>query len=456
MKKIFAIMLALVLVLAMGIPAMAATITVPGDPDGDQNSNNETYNAYKIFDVTKNGTGGYAYTIEKVSPWVSVLNTAEQTYVTLSLLPDGKHYSVTANNLTAANAKAFAEYLWNHKPGDANSIPLSVGSNNVDDGYYLIISSLGSALALATTDIPVDITEKNEYPSVTKKIVSGADKVDSITADRGQTITFEITVTIPKTVDTNKVITVHDKLDTAMTYVEGPAADTGVDKYDSKCNNCSFEFVIKPERVRSIVDNISADATSGTCVFTYTAKLNGDATTATAHPNKAYITYSNFQSVEDEVNVYTYEIDVFKYTTGKNDADEIGLAGASFVLKNADGKYYYKNDNGVVTWVDSVENATVLTTAEDSYTVKFAGLANGVYTLVETQAPNGYNPADDRTVTINNANLTGDKQIKVLNQAGTVLPSTGGIGTTIFYVVGGLLMAAAIVLLVTKKKVSSK
>ena len=444
MKKIFAIMLALVLVLAMGIPAMAATITINNNvATGAGSVGNETFTAYKIFDASLSTDGSkVAYTVESGSYWYNALKDYNGLSFT-EVTGQGK-YNVAMTE--SFDEDDFIEEIINNLSDAPKQDLTGYGAHTLSggNGYYYITSTLGSGVIFDTITTKV-ITEKNDYPSVTKKIVVGANKVDATTADRGQTITFEIAVTIPTTA--NQEIVVHDTLETTMTYVAGQTLASGVTKRAATCNPaCSYEFVI---------DKTTVEANKGnTFTFTYTATLNGDAATATDHKNTAYITYSTFKSVVDEVKVTTYELDVFKYTED-SEGNKIGLAGAKFALKNSDGNYY-KNDNGVVTWVTNKDNASVLTTAADSYTVNFAGLANGTYTLVETDAPSGYNPASDMTVTINGANLTGDAQIEVLNNTGSKLPSTGGIGTTIFYVVGGLLMAAAIVLLVTKKKVSSK
>lgn len=191
---------------------------------------------------------------------------------------------------------------------------------------------------------------------------------------------------------------------------------------------------------------------------------------------------------EDQSKVWTAEITVFKV-----DDKSAALAGAGFVLKNADNKYYKYNEEAVdavsaqgtegasdyvpakdaqpagVVWVDSVEDATEYITEVKEETVgdktekvakiTFTGLANGTYTLVEKTVPAGYNEAREIlaiTIAAGNYSVENLSQSKnIVNMAGTELPSTGGIGTTIFYVVGGLLLVVGGVLLVTKKRVDN-
>ena len=119
---------------------------------------------------------------------------------------------------------------------------------------------------------------------------------------------------------------------------------------------------------------------------------------------------------------------------------------------------YYKLADGTVTWVDEAEGTEYLSDA-DGKVAPFIGLKDGVYTLVESTVPDGFNKASDHTVTIaaqdySASNL--DQVAAVENRQGAELPSTGGIGTTIFYVIGGLLVLAAAIVLVARRKAESK
>ncbi len=195
-------------------------------------------------------------------------------------------------------------------------------------------------------------------------------------------------------------------------------------------------------------------------------------------------TESTTETPWDYVVVFTYELDVTKVDGA--DADK-KLKDAEFVLQNKEGKYVTIDANGVVTgWVATQEEASVLKSSAEG-TFKVVGLDDGTYTLTETKAPEGYNlltksieivvaattvndqnyaqvPADaltkleikvDGTGAEGNV-TTGVVDTTVANNVGATLPETGGIGTTIFYVVGGVLVLAAIVLLVTKRRVGEE
>ena len=193
----------------------------------------------------------------------------------------------------------------------------------------------------------------------------------------------------------------------------------------------------------------------------YSAKVNEGAVIAgEGNPNTAVVEWGNPEdplSDDDDAKVFTGQISVIKYDGAKE--DEKPLGGAGFKLKNADGKYY-KLANGAVTWVDAEADGDEHLSADaDGVMPPFIGLADGVYTLVETTVPEGFNKASDTTITIaahdhTEANL--DQVAKVENRQGAELPSTGGIGTTIFYVIGGLLILGAAIILVARRKAESK
>ena len=444
MKKIISLILALVMVMGLAVSASAASITINPNVTGGTDAG-ETYNAYKVFDATISGKN-VAYTIvgegENKSQFYDVI--AAYTYksvkiFTLTEINDTGVYNVQVDaSFTGEDAAKDLAAALKNVAGTVTATNTDGKFTNLDTGYYLITDSLGSALIVETLG-EKSIYTKNAYPSLTKKIVDGTSEVTTITADRGEPITFKITVNIPATV--NGDITVHDTLDDDMTYAN-LTQTPGI----SKVNSCNVEGCTANVHFNVDYDTVTKDE-NGNVSFTYTATLNADAETATAHTNVAKLTYSKFTSTEtDAVSVYTYEVDVYKWTG----SEETGLAGAGFKLKNADGKYY-TNTNGVVTWTNE---GTEYTTTEDNYTVNFAGIANGTYTLEESTVPAGYNKANDTPVTITDANLKGKSQISVENKTGSELPTTGGIGTTLFYVIGGLLMTGAVVLLVTKKRMA--
>lgn len=167
----------------------------------------------------------------------------------------------------------------------------------------------------------------------------------------------------------------------------------------------------------------------------------------------------------EETKTYVWKIDIFKYTM-KNEAEQ-PLENAQFVLYrgNGDDKAYAKIQDGKITgWTKTESERTVLTTS-NSGKLEINGLDVGTYCLEEIEAPKGYNKLT-KPIKVEIADKTGaitvdgkpisDATVKVENKAGTTLPTTGGIGTTIFYLIGGGLMVAAAVLLIAKKRMENK
>ena len=434
MKKFVTLLLALVMILSMATVASAASITINPNVTGGTDTA-ETYKAYKIFDATYadslTADSPISYTIDSTSPFYQVI--VDSGYFTLDQINDTTVYNVTkktdydaaalATSLKAVITDAISPAATTSEQNNDGNYVLNVN----DKGYYLITSSLGSKMIVDTLD-DITIDTKNSYPSLTKT-------ADKTTAAYGEAVTFTITVSIPETAV--GAIVVHDTL-TNLTYKEKTEGDVTVNA--APTDDCSVEFTISAETVAANL--------GGTVTIKYTATVNDKQNVGNNH---AYLTYSQFTSTPVEVTVKNYKLDVFKYTG----EDKTGLAGAGFVLKNAEGKYY-KYEAGVISWVDAIADATEYTSAaENAYTISFEGLANGTYTLVEKTVPAGYNKANDEEVKIENADRTGATQVEVLNQSGTELPSTGGVGTTMFYVIGGLMMLMAVVLLVTKKRMAS-
>jgi len=430
MKKTFAILLALVMMLSMS--AMAATITVT-PPTANGTEAGIEYKAYKVFDAVISGDN-VAYTIDSSNQFYSVISSS--AYFTLDQLNGTTTYIVTPadNYNTEEAAKTLAAQLKAVATAADATFSDTKPAADVAEGYYLITSTVGDALILDTTQNTAFST-KNQYPTIDKT-------VNTNTANLGDTVTYTITVTIPE--NASGTIVVHDTM-TGLKYKEMTAPATGVVDTEETGDNCSVHFTIDENTV----------AAGDTVTITYTAIVTAD----TAN-NEAYLVDGSYTSnTDDDNNVNNYKFDVFKYTEGEGDA-EVGLAGAGFVVMNSESEYYKytaatETTDAKVEWVDNIEDATeYITSADNEYKVEFEGLANGTYTLVEKTVPAGYNAAQNVTVTINGTDKIG--QIKVLNSTGSELPSTGGMGTTLFYVVGGLMMAAAVIVLVAKKKVAAK
>lgn len=230
-------------------------------------------------------------------------------------------------------------------------------------------------------------------------------------------------------------------------------------------DGCTFEIVF----VQTFCDGLQKDEK---ITVTYSATLNANAVIgndANTNTNKTLLSYGDSQkTTEVTTNTKTFKMDVFKYTENRNDkTKKDGLADAVFTLKKV-GKTNTINFvketpdeiNGDIYRVANTGDANITTNKSGKFTIK--GLSAGTYKLEEAKQPAGYNKLSGPvTVVIDeNGKVTVDgvdaDPVKVENKTGTVLPSTGGAGTTMIYLIGGALVLGSGVVLATKRRVKNK
>lgn len=515
-RKLFAVLTASALVGAMSFTTMAASITIKHDNTYDGQAK-QKYKAYKILDVIKDdatkgnttdatvgkpsSASGIAYSMASDSEWVDALTAKDQKWLKYSLSADGTKYVVTLNTDNKdvkndeATAKDMAAYFNGRIPNNAKVIELTADqeeTKDVDDGYYLITSTLGTNLILATSDI--EITEKNDYPKDDKKVETA-----SITA--GQNATYYITVVVPETIDTSKTITVHDILPdelefnhdvkgfVADTKKDGINADTSVEELKElkpygdvagtevvkaadidpdKCDKgCDFHITIDPKNY-----------VGKTLVFKYSAKLLETAAADHGFVNREFLNYSEYQTTNKDVPVMTYDFGLEKTFEGSDEKD----SSLTAIFKLYDATNYTELKAGRTAnamkfktdatgyYVSTAEDATPDITAVDDTELNVRGLGAGTYYLVETATANGYNVLDHEiTITVTetkdehgkvngghvqiiNDRAESTDKVTVNNVKGLLLPSTGGMGTVAFAVVGLIVMAGAAITLIIKKR----
>ena len=482
MKKLFAVLMALSLVLAMGTIAFAAgdgKITITNAVD------KAVYEVYKMLDfVPSNAEGDKGiYTIvagwegffaaEPATNYFTVTTNADQTTVALK-------EGVTEVDQTLAKAAIkYAEdkNITATKTATANGE--TVEFTGLDLGYYAIDTSLGTLCALTNTNSTFTATEKNEKPDIDKFVqedseVANADegwgKVND--ADIDQVVNYKSTITVGVGA-TNYVM--HDTMEAGLTFNN----DVVVKLADGTVvNAANYTVTVSPTDGHTFdvaFANTFIEGLAKGTQFTvyYSATLNENANIVTdGNDNTVKLSYgeeSTWETAEHKTTTYTWKMNVLKYTMeGEN---KVSLAGAKFQLLDKDGnaiKFTEVTGTGVPTYrVDEDGTVDEITTDANGEFV-LVGLDEGTYKLHETEAPEGYNKlASDKDViitsTYDEAALTASYKInnsdpatiEVENKTGGLLPETGGIGTTIFYVVGGLLMVAALVVLVSKKRMSS-
>lgn len=514
MKKIFAFMLALAMMLSLtgivnagkasagelpdGTEGAAKTITITS-PDNAQSSDTFKYTIYKVFDATSDGeSDGISYKLlegaanapegftvdDAGNVYLGTLSNAEDAGATkITIGGVDKYLTPQTTDLTADQIKAISDYDSKTEVGTTTIIGANTKTVTVPDyGYYFITTTTGSIVTINSTNPAASVQDKNKVPKLDKDIANVAgvegtgannEASETATAKIGDTVNYTVNITAYKGAE-NYVY--HDILSEGLTLVTDAEpvvsvkdviltkdTDYTLTKFDNNAPNGTADNIIITFH-KSYLDTVADDTVIN---ITYSAILNEGAVIAgDGNPNIAKLDYGKEGFVnstpEDKPVVYTYEFQLVK----DNSSKEI-LTGAEFELYASDGKTklnVVKNTEGNYLIKSSTDTTNIEVDKIEAGTPKIIGLANGTYYLKETKAPTGYNCLNEMIEVVinstnNNATIADNKYtsggIEVVNKSGSALPSTGGIGTTIFYVIGGILMAAAVVLLITKKKMSA-
>ena len=495
-KKLLAAMLTMVMILAMGAPVFAATVTIK-----DKNGNSSEFSAYKLFSATVDEGDLADKTDDKVAyelndKYASILKAVTNKTASSDMLE-------LIEEMNSEEIRAFADQVYAKINDIAADATTSEQEFTLDPGYYLIVETdlaANGTYSLVMLDTAKNsdttITTKESVPTLVKKvkeetnIASGSDGwQDAADYDMGDDVPFKLTGTVSNEYADYETYyyAFHDTLSAGLSFnndvvvkVDGTKITTGYEVVTTGLSDgCSFEVRFKDLKA---IDSVTAKSV---ITVEYTAELTDSAVIGSeGNPNTAKLEYCNNpyfngygdsetpgdtpddddenKSVtpEDKVIVFTYELDV-----NKVDKDNNALKGAGFTLYKLVGTEY-KEVGSEITGVTTFE---------------FKGLDAGSYKLEETTVPTGYNKADDIEfvivadydkeadapaltkfeVTSDVTGLTavlaiGTITTAVMNLSGTFLPSTGGIGTTIFYVVGVLFMMAAVVLYIKGRRVNTK
>lgn len=491
LKKIAAIMLSIMMVLGMASvvsadSAISGTSATKGKITINSAIAGQTYKIYRILELESYNTTAESYAYKATSKWNTFIQSGaiKDVYVTI----DDNGYVTWKNN---ADAAEFAKIALAH--AKTTSIAAEVdatvaeGNNtvtfeNLALGYYLVGSSAGALCGLTTTNNEVIIQEKNGVPSIDKKVqedskIGTADEWSkNNTADIGQTVNFQTTITAQPGAQ-NYVL--HDKMGAGLTFdtnsvqvklkKNGETTESIVDTSNYVVKNSGLEdpnpCTFHVEFIQTFCDTLKAN---DQIIVTYSATLNESAVIAgEGNKNNTWLKYGeNSNTTHSETTTKTYSIPVFKYT-----GTDTPLENAKFELKRGSettaialiketsvagttytGDIYRVAKNGETGTVQEVT-----TPASGKFTIK--GLDADTYYLTETQQPAGYNKLSAPiTVVINeNGNITvgtnNVTEVKVLNNTGSLLPSTGGSGTTLIYILGAVLVLGSSVVLITKKRI---
>ncbi|MBE5999802.1 MAG: isopeptide-forming domain-containing fimbrial protein [Sarcina sp.] len=488
-KKIFAAILAMAMVMMMSVTAFASGETTPEGGDSgaatptyegtitvEKTNKDQVYTLYKLFDASiiegrQDGGAGISYTLMSGK-------TDLGTGTTWFELDNGNVTAKTGADVSTADFRTWAKGY-----GKPNATTLTGNGSDLQwtgltPGYYFITTTTGSLITVTSITPDVTVQDKNVPTEVDKTITGVTENAGTITTEKdaalaeiGATVSYESRISIASGASNYKFTDVMSDgltLDDAGVKVylteKGAAVASGTAEATGYGTKTAANAEGDAADITITFDNEWLKANTGKdIVIQYSGKVNDKAVVADAgNPNKAKIEYGNTDKPitdEDTATVYTA-----KLTVSKKDGNGAALAGAGFVLQDKTSqKYYSYTEQGGVAWVDSIDNATEYTTEvkDGKAEVVFKGLDGGTYTLIEKTVPSGYNKADDQDVTIaaaTEANATSasntEKTAEVTNKAGAELPETGGMGTTIFYMIGSVLILGAGVVMITRRRMS--
>ena len=507
-KRIIALLLTAVMTMTMSVTAFAAdanNLTV--NVLSGQDLNGQTISLYKLFDVTTSGSGenkNYAYTVNTATGYKDAIKSALGTSFSGTTDVEYAEAVKTLGEDKSAPVQKFANDFTEYALKDGTTVKATKTSgkitgknttsfvfNGLDKGYYLVYVTGGKKIqsSLVTVDGETTVSLKTEAPSITKT-------ADKETVSIGQVVTYTVTGSVPDTTGYDQYqYIIHDELSTGLDFVnnangtalgEGATTinvtvafkGTGVKDASTAPTTATIDTDNSKKMSLDLSTWVKANQANKGKEFTvtYYAKVNNDA--VVTEKNKAQLEYGNKSgetttTTPSEAKTPTYPLDILK--TRKDTSKK--LAGAKFSLytSETDAKNrtnpikvtgtngnYVVDSNSTTTEFESVENID-----RKGYNLRVNGLAEGTYYLVETKAPDGFNKLTAPIVIkitksadtdVNNWTISKDgtdetdKIIDVENSTGSLLPSTGGMGTIAFTVVAALLVLGVAVSFIRDRK----
>lgn len=495
MKRILAIVCTFVMIISMatGVNAVETTATTSTPERGKITLTDaiagEDYKIYKILSLESYDEAAKAYSYKKPGgKWDTFIDSTEgqkffesndNGYVTLRTISDteARKLAIYAigyaqkNNITPTKTATASV---------SKSDKATVVFKDLDLGYYVIESTSGTACNITTAAPTAEIKDKHDNPSVNKIITDGG-KVNTAgtknSVNLGEMVSYEITINV-KPGAKNYVLhdIMNDNLNFGMVgHVTGFRGDVmntlrGGEDYIVKPtpltnpgnpeDGCTFELSFTDAFYKKYREDIDTGKLTKITVEYY-ASVSKDAPINKPMKNTTYLTYGdkNTKTEKSETETYTYGIPVFKYT-----GIDTALAGAKFILStdelpNEKNAIKFNQNGSLYRYSIDQTNGNTALTSDTKGRVDIQGLEAGKYYLKETEAPKGYNKIqksimieilEDGTIKVDGNPITGD--VRVQNNTGSLLPSTGGMGTTLIYVVGSILVLASGIVLFSKRK----
>ena len=498
MKRIMALMLAAIMMMAMSVTAFAAegaagTHTLTVNANGEQDLKGQTINLYKLFDVTESKSGettNYAYTVNNtykaaLASVLKISETSKDEEFAKEVADKSTTIQQFANDFTAYALKnSLAATATSNKITESKT---SYEFTGLDAGYYLVYVTGGKEIqsSLVTVDeTTTTVNLKTEAPSITKT-------ADKATAEIGQVVTYTVTGAIPDTTGYSEyVYKIHDELSAGLDFVNdanGTALGTDATavkvtvafKDATDASTAPTEATLDSKNNKKMSLDLSAWVKANQTnkgkefTVTYYAKVNKDA--EVTNNNKASLEYGNNPSdttttTPSEAKTNTYPLDINKTKKGSDEK----LAGAKFSLytsaedaKNGENAIKVSGSNGNYV-VDPASTTTEFESVKSidgkGYNLHINGLEAKDYWLVETKAPEGFNKltapikvtitktGDAEWSVSKDGTAEDDKIIDVENSSGSLLPSTGGRGAIAFAVIAAILVFGVAVSFIRDKR----
>lgn len=420
---------------------------------------NETYSIYRILDLETYDAQNNHYIYRANTKWEAFINDASKGGKYLEAKNEnGNTYYVWKENADQVKfteeAIAYAKAKPIETEASKKATSTTVQFTELDLGYYLVSSSVGSLLHLTTTNPNGEINEKNTIkPEVDKEVKENSTGVYGKENDAtiGDTVEFKSTIT---TGAGFKDYVLYDKMSTGLTLNPGSIKAYVIDNNDEVAIDEQYYTVnenVAGYTFTVTFDNefIAKQPRNTKIVVKYTATLNENATIeGTGNINETKLTYDNGTTETKTTTTYTY-----KFNLKKTDADENEIEGAEFKLYDKDKEILVVLENEADSiYRVAVGNEAGVTIKVGHATIK--GLDAGTYYLEEVVSPEGYNKLTSKQeVEVkgkNNDNSFHINDISVVNYTGSLLPETGGIGTMLFITFGLILILGFGLLLVTK------
>ena len=423
--------------------------------DGSANENltePTTYQAYQIFDVRKstdvqedvttddtigktieNENDGFAYYIKDTDEWYDVISSMTEYFKLTQTTEEGLYNVSLVDSVEPGEATAvkIASELEKYTDGKTSTTLTANEANmNMNPGYYLIVSPINSNLILATTNI--DITEKAQYPTIEKTIAE-----EDVNSAIGQLVHFTVNVKFPR--GSKAPATITDVMDESLTFKE--ITSINIDDYTFDTTENGFKIDISAGTIKQFAANDEA-----TLTLEYTALVNKKAPINTQINNEVTLTYVNYVQ-SDSANTNVTGVNILKYAA--DDEEKKVLPDAEFQIINEDGlpvALYENTSNEEYRLATEEDPTSMITFRTKNAQININGLDADIhYRLREVTAPAGYN----RLLTDVSMELQPDAvvTVEVANSQGIELPSTGGIGTTLLYLLGALLTVGGIIYL---------